>query len=1560
MSMPPPSDEVAAAVSLDDVAGRLSNRRNGALILSGEAMQAQEVADLLGALDLTELALADPQTSRTADAVSVSGKAQLLGAAVDASVTFAVPAGALTVALHAALEEHTLQLPALPWVSVDDLALDLSVSGPCLAVPVVTGSLSGNIALKGLAKPIRVSVRPGPVGWILTAANIPLPDPLATLGQMLPVQNEQALMPKTLSRDVLGLEIVELSCGFDPSELSVHSLGVTIGAPGQTWKFADGLPGVTDLTIGFTVDFPRADAERELGGGEGAPSFSVSGGATILLGGLKLPIRVLGGSYEWRFGIIGAHGFTSLGELVTTVTDADTAAMLPAALSELRMKTASVDVAVAASDGALRSISFSAALAKDWPIVKGHLAIEGLALQVFVDRAGADTSGFVTGAIRLEEAVEIPVAVEKPPGAAPWTLKLGTDATPKLSGVSALTGAVGGDDPAKHLPSGFPGGELELKNLTIAFDATSHAVKQIDLEVHSGVAWPLPGLSNVDVGELALTLHAAWPGPEVTGSIGGTVDVDGTAVTIRASKPSGTAPWKIEGELAPGSSVDLKAFAAAFGDFDLPPALREASLTTLGIAFDTSGGFSFDGVGKLTVEGETLALELHADVKKAAGGSEATFTGLVTIAERKFKFGVKGDSAQTRFVASYAHGAPDAQGAPDADKGVPEAIAVKDLVAAVAPTIAKDIPDTLVVELRDVIFATAAGGGPTRVLFALDLERIDLSGLPLVGTALADSATVEDLQVVAATAPPVAANPPDPGDIAAWNAMLLTEARPLPAQGVDRGVFVAAKLNLGDTSAPVGLEVPSSAPPPAGGTAAPAADDTKWFPVQRSFGPVHLGRVGARYDAGVLWLLLDASLSLGGLSIALNGLSVGSPLQKFDPQFHLDGLGLSFRQDPVEIAGAFLAVPGKDLGNASFQYDGAAVVRAEVFTLAAVGSYAEVAGQPSLFVFAELDTALGGPPAAYVTGLMGGFGYNRALRLPEQDEIFQFPFLQGLGGASAGDGTPLGVLAVLEGRPPQPSTPSTQPSTPAKQPSTPAPKPSTKPWLTVAPGESWLAVGLTFTSFEVAETHALLIAEFGHELQFALVGLTKLRLPRDMPDKPFAYVELQFEAVLKPQEGFFGLSAQLSPNSFVFAPECRLTGGFAFYVWFDGDHAGDFVLTIGGYHPAFTPKPWYPQEPRLGLHWPVNDLVTVDGEAYFALTPSCVMGGGGLHVLFHDGNLQAWLKASANFLISWAPFRYSVDIGVSVGVSYRVDWGLIQKTFSVELGAQLSLWGPPTGGTAYVSWWVISFSIDFGAGPPEELTLKGWDDFKPMLPAEADLCKVVIQSGLLPGAAGRDAVAGASESAVVRADALQIATECAVPATQLKLATTADAFATPEKQSPAIRPLGLAEIDSQHTLHVRDSRGHEIDLKKDEWTIEARTRNVPEALWGAPLKPKENPPPSANLVEDQLAGFTIKPPGIRTGPTRGAVSMGTALEAVPVGSGVLPPTRTSTSAPAAPAKGAVKAIEGVADAAAARTAIRIALGTQYLDPVPDDKLDAFAAAAAALFPVAPMLSGPVA
>src|SRR6185295_15654365 len=91
------------------------------------------------------------------------------------------------------------------------------------------------------------------------------------------------------------------------------------------------------------------------------------------------------------------------------------------------------------------------------------------------------------------------------------------------------------------------------------------------------------------------------------------------------------------------------------------------------------------------------------------------------------------------------------------------------------------------------------------------------------------------------------------------------------------------------------------------------ADGISWHKIQRKLGPAYFERVGVLFADGKIKFLLDASLRISPLSITLEGLSVESPLDKFDPHFGLRGIGLEFKGGPVEIGGTFL-----DLGDGEY------------------------------------------------------------------------------------------------------------------------------------------------------------------------------------------------------------------------------------------------------------------------------------------------------------------------------------------------------------------------------------------------------------------------------------------------------------------------------------------------------------------------------------------------------------------------------------------------------------------------------------------------------------------
>jgi hypothetical protein len=665
---------------------------------------------------------------------------------------------------------------------------------------------------------------------------------------------------------------------------------------------------------------------------------------------------------------------------------------------------------------------------------------------------------------------------------------------------------------------------------------------------------------------------------------------------------------------------------------------------------------------------------------------------------------------------------------------------------------------------------------------------------------------------------------------------------------------------------------------------APApADDTKWVNVEKTFGFFSFKRIGVQYQGGKLLVALDAAILLGPLTFSMDGLSVDSPLTQFTPHFHLSGLGLSYTKAPVEIMGAFLAIPDKQLApNVAYQYDGLAVIGAEQYSFAAIGSYARLMnnGDPSLFVFAQVEGAFGGPPAFFITGIMAGFGYNRTLAIPAQDEVANFPLLALAAapepGKAAHSQDAATVLDILEGR---------QPLKPGEKP---------KAWITPESGQYWLAVGLEFTSFELVSTRAMLIAQFGDEFTLTLLGLSRMSLPRgSTADLTYAYVELQLKAIFQPQKGIFGLTAVLSNNSYVIAPASHLTGGFAFYVWFgNSPQSGQFVITLGGYHPAFSPPSYFPQEPRLGFNWSVSDQVTIKGDAYFALTTSCIMAGGGLEMLFHSGNLSAWFIAQADLLVSWQPFFFLATIDVSIGIMYKLDLGFVSKTLSLSIGASMHMWGPPTGGTVYVHLWVVSFSVAFGSQSATHANDPlSWTQFQTLLPPTTDVCKITAGTGL--NKTLDDPEVKGKKIWLVRATGFTFSTEAAIPSSQIvygkaEQRLTVDSIsseplfdandAVPTGFTVNIRPMNQKGITSTHSISIQNiSEGSAVDVAS--WQPQLQYRNVPESLWGEPLldtngKFTQLPQQAtASTVNNAPIGSQLQLPAPQYGPATGIIPL---------------------------------------------------------------------------------------
>jgi hypothetical protein len=485
-------------------------------------------------------------------------------------------------------------------------------------------------------------------------------------------------------------------------------------------------------------------------------------------------------------------------------------------------------------------------------------------------------------------------------------------------------------------------------------------------------------------------------------------------------------------------------------------------------------------------------------------------------------------------------------------------------------------------------------------------------------------------------------------------------------------------------------------------------------PLKKKNGPVSIENIGLKYKDKKLSIMFDATFELGPIGFALLGFSVGARWTTLDQipdlSVNIDGLAAVFDKPPLSIAGI---IRHGNTGELDY-YAGGLIVGFVPYQFQAAGFYGQATPkgqQPftSVFVFAKIDGPLVTLEFAEISGITGGFGYNSSVRTPSLAEIPTFPFIasKDLGGAT----TALKALEKLT-------------------------DPGPTGWFRPLDNTYWAAAGMKVSAFEMLSIDTVLVVQFGSSIKLGIFALAMGDVPAASAPLKFAHVELGIAVTVDFDLGVFKAEAQLSPRIFVLDPSCHLTGGMALYYWFDAPHAdkanvGNFVFTLGGYHAAYIVPLGYPNPPRLGISWSMGSSISISGQAYFAITPNVCMDGGHLRATFSAGPIQAWFDAFADFLINYRPFFFQLQAGISVGIRFKIDFLFIHTSISVEIGAQLCLWGPPVAGRVHVNFWIIGFDINFGDSPTSAAILTLYQFY--LLVLQADSSKQLKRASKLKG-----------------------------------------------------------------------------------------------------------------------------------------------------------------------------------------------------------------------------------
>lgn len=116
-----------------------------------------------------------------------------------------------------------------------------------------------------------------------------------------------------------------------------------------------------------------------------------------------------------------------------------------------------------------------------------------------------------------------------------------------------------------------------------------------------------------------------------------------------------------------------------------------------------------------------------------------------------------------------------------------------------------------------------------------------------------------------------------------------------------------------------------------------------------------------------------------------------------------------------------------------------------------------------------------------------------------------------------------------------------------------------------------------------------------------------------------------------------------------------IKGGFAFM--FDWGNRPRFALSVGGFHPGYTPPKGFPSLPRLSIDMSNGDNVQIYGTFFQALTSNTVQIGVVVDVYIKTGPFSIDADFSFEALIQFNPFYFIFSLSLSIDVKWR-KWRL--------------------------------------------------------------------------------------------------------------------------------------------------------------------------------------------------------------------------------------------------------------------------------------------------------------
>lgn len=211
-----------------------------------------------------------------------------------------------------------------------------------------------------------------------------------------------------------------------------------------------------------------------------------------------------------------------------------------------------------------------------------------------------------------------------------------------------------------------------------------------------------------------------------------------------------------------------------------------------------------------------------------------------------------------------------------------------------------------------------------------------------------------------------------------------------------------------------------------------------------------------------------------------------------------------------------------------------------------------------------------------------------------------------------------------------------------------------------------------------------LALEFPSPVRLALVGQVKARFPR--PDRALVRLNLDLFGSVDFKQGEALVLATLFDSKLL---EWAVSGDAAFYARWRGSPV--FLLSAGGFHPAFPAPPQLPALKRLSLVFADGDNLRLRMQWYLALTSNTLQHGSRVELHAAAAGFSIDGHWGYDTLVQLDPFGFVIDFSAGVALKWH------GRSFAaVQLDGSLS--GPNpwhVKGKAVFKVWRFSKSVSF-------------------------------------------------------------------------------------------------------------------------------------------------------------------------------------------------------------------------------------------------------------------------